>query len=122
MARILVVDDEYAFAEFEKLLLEGLGHKALICLDGSKAVDMALVHRPELIILDLNMEEMDGLDLIERLKAREETKCIPLILASSSTDKADRAEALKRGAVYSILKPIQKETLKLLIDRLVPGK
>jgi len=122
MARVLVVDDEYTFAEFAKLIVEGLGHTALICLDASKAVDMAVFHRPDIVILDLNMEELDGLELIAQLKAREETKTIPLILASSSTDKADRVEALKRGAVYSILKPIQKETLKLLIDRLVPGK
>jgi CheY-like chemotaxis protein len=80
---------------------------------------MAVVHRPDLIITDLNMD-LDGLELIDRLKARAETKDIPILLASSSTDRSDRSEALRRGAMYSIVKPLQKDILKILIEKIVP--
>ena len=115
---ILVIDDDYAFTDFAKLLLESLGHSAITCLQGAMAVDMALVHRPDIIITDLNMDDLDGLEVVTQLKARKETKHIPVILASSSTDRTDRAEGLKRGAVYSVVKPLEKEALRRLIQRL----
>ena len=119
MIKVLVVDDEYAFADYAKLILESMGYSAVICLVAARAVEMAVAHRPDIIITDLNMD-LDGLELIDRLKARPETKDIPILLASSSTDRADRAEALRRGAMYSIVKPLQKDVLKMLIDKLVP--
>lgn len=119
MARVLVVDDEPAFADFAKILLEGLGHTAVLCLDSSKAVDVAARLLPDLVITDLNMPALDGLQLIESLKARPETKAIPIVLASSSTDKSDRIEAQRLGAVYSIVKPLQTQILKALLDQIL---
>jgi two-component system chemotaxis response regulator CheY len=119
MAKVLVVDDEPAFAEFAKLLLEGMGHKTILCLDSTEAVALAAYHKPDVIITDLNMPDLDGLALIEQLKAKPETRPIPVMLASSSTDKSDRAEAQRLGAVYSIIKPLQAPMLKTLMDHLL---
>ena len=119
MAKVLVVDDEPAFADFAKILLEGLGHTAVICLDSARAVDTALTLRPDLVITDLNMPSLDGLQLIAALKGRPDTKAIPVILASSSTDKSDRIEAQRLGAVYSIVKPLQTLILKALLDEIL---
>lgn len=122
MAKIMVVDDEYAFADYAKLILEGMGHQVLLCLESAKGFDTAVRFKPDIIITDLNMPELDGLALIKRLKESPETKAIPILLASASTGKEDRVEALRMGAVYSIVKPLQKDALKLVIDKLVPPK
>lgn len=119
MAKVLVVDDEPAFSDFAQILLEGLGHSAILCLDSGQAVDMAVRHRPDVVITDLNMPDPDGLRLIELLKARPDTRAIPVILASASTDKTDRSEAMRLGAVYSITKPLQTPILKALLDQIL---
>jgi two-component system chemotaxis response regulator CheY len=119
MAKILVVDDEPAFADFAKILLAGLGHTAILCLDSARAVELAASQRPDVIITDLNMPQLDGLELIGQLKARPETRDIPVLLASSSTDKQDRIEAQRLGAVYSIVKPLQTEMLKILLGQVL---
>lgn len=119
MAKVLVVDDEPAFADFAKILLEGLGHTAVICLESPRALDTALTLHPDLVITDLNMPQLDGLQLIEAFKKRPETRAIPILLASSSTDKSDRIEAQRLGAVYSIVKPLQTPILKALLDQIL---
>jgi CheY-like chemotaxis protein len=119
MAKVLVVDDEPAFAEFAKLLLEGMGHKTVLCLDASRAVALVLSERPDLVITDLNMPDVDGLQLIERLKASPETASVPVILASNSTDRSDRIEAQRLGAIYSIVKPLQASMLKPLLEQIL---
>lgn len=122
MSKILVVDDEYAFADFAKLLLESLGHTVVICLEGAKAVDMAAIHKPDLVITDMMMPDMNGLDVIARLKARPDTKTIPVLLASSSTNRDGRAEAARLGAVYSIVKPLQKDMLETILNHVFSQK
>jgi CheY-like chemotaxis protein len=119
MAKVLVVDDEPAFADFAKMLLESLGHQAVVCLDSGRAADTAVRLRPDVVMTDLNMPEPDGLTLIETLKKQEETRRIPVILVSSSTDRADRAEAMRLGAVYSIVKPLQTPILKTLLEQIL---
>lgn len=119
MAKVLVVDDEPAFSEFATLLLRGMGHQVIVCLDSARAVDLAIRHSPDVVITDLNMPEPDGLKLIELLKGREETRRIPVILASATTDRSDHAEAMRLGAVYSIVKPLQTPILKALLDQIL---
>ena len=119
MARVLVVDDEPAFADFAKLLLEGLGHTAVLCLDSTQAADVAARLKPDVLITDLNMPLLDGLALIAQMKSRAETRGIPILLASSSTDKNDRIEAQRLGAVYSIVKPLQTQILKALLEQIL---
>ncbi len=120
MARILVIDDEPAFADFAKILLESLGHTAVLCLRADEALETALRCRPDLVITDMNMPEADGLTVISQFKARPELAAVPILLASASTDDKHRSRALREGALYSIAKPLQKDMLKTVIDKLVP--
>ena len=122
MARILVIDDEPAFADFAKILLESLGHTAVLCLESKEAYETALRCRPDLVITDMNMPNADGLELIAQFKKDPRLAPLPILLASASTDDRHRSLALRAGAVYSIVKPLQKDILKTLIEKLVPPK
>jgi len=122
MAKILVIDDEPAFADFAKILLEGMGHDVALCYESSDAFESALRYKPDLIITDMNMPRADGLQLIILFKGNPELKDVPIILASASTDDRHRAEALRQGAVYSIIKPLQKDILKVLLERILSSK
>ena len=122
MAKVLVIDDEPAFADFAKLLLEGMGHAVTLCYESTDALDIALRSRPDLIITDMNMPGADGLKLIALFEGHPEFKDVPILLASASTDDRHRAEALRQGAVYSIVKPLQKDILKVLIERILSSK
>jgi CheY-like chemotaxis protein len=122
MARILVIDDEPAFADFAKILLEGMGHAVTLCYESSEALESALRFKPDLIITDMNMPQANGLQLIILFKGHPEFKDVPILLASASTDDRHRAEALRQGAVYSIIKPLQRDILKVLIERILSSK
>jgi twitching motility two-component system response regulator PilH len=116
--KILVVDDEYEFAEFAKLLIDGMGHQTTTSLEAEAALRVATDLKPDVIITDMTMPEMDGLEFVRRLKADPATRAIPVIICSNSTSRTHLIEAMKQGALYSILKPMQREPLKILLDQI----
>src|SRR5262249_17373601 len=108
---ILVVDDESESRTLlmEILTAEGLGVRAA---DGGElALASLLLKRPELILLDIRMPGMDGLEVCRRVKANEDARDIPVIILSASGEPADRLEGLRLGAVDFISKPFQREEL-----------
>ena len=110
-ALILAVDDE---AESLALLLEILtraGHDVRPADRGELALEAVAANPPALILLDIHMKGPDGLEVCRRLKAREETRRIPIILISAFADEKDWVEGLRLGAADHITKPFRAEEL-----------
>lgn len=114
MATILCVDDEPTQLMLLRLALTRAGHEVLEAPDGQKGIDMAIKHKPALIIMDLMMPGIDGATAIERIKANDTTKKIPVLVLSAYI-KGDQAKrAIDAGAEELISKSL---ILTDLIDR-----
>ena len=110
--KILVVDDQPINVQLLKRKLEREGMAVVAAYSGQEALDLVKQEKPELILLDVMMPEMDGIEVCRRLQASEETRSIPVIFVTARTSKEGKIEGLGVGAVDYITKPIDlDETL-----------
>ena len=114
MSSILVVDDERSMREFLKILLEKCGHSVEAADAGHTALDLAGRHNFDLVISDIRMPGMNGLELLASLKqARPE---MPVIMITAFASPGDAVTAMKEGAFDYITKPFKVEEIKRVID------
>jgi two-component system sensor histidine kinase/response regulator len=110
--KILVVDDQPINVQLLKRKLEREGMIVATSYSGREALDMVKADKPDLILLDVMMPEMDGIEVCQKLQADSETKTIPVIFITARTSKEGKIEGLGVGAVDYITKPIDlDETL-----------
>jgi len=108
---ILVVDDTHANLKLLMDILTAEGYQVHPADSGKIALASVAAMPPELILLDIRMPGMDGLEILRRLKAQEESRNVPVIFLSAVTEVEQRVEGLKLGAVDFISKPFQREEL-----------
>ena len=102
-ARVLVVDDERSAREYLTLLLTGEGHRVVGAADGVEAL-LALEAEPfDLVIADLRMPRLDGLELVQRVKQR--WSVLPVIVVTAESDVSSVVEAVQLGAINYLVKP-----------------
>jgi CheY-like chemotaxis protein len=111
---ILVVDDAVELVETFKLILEAEGYHVAVADDGRKGLELAARLRPDLVLLDMMMPEIDGLEFLARIK-REIDEPLPRVVALSGFDRF-RPLALERGARAFVRKPIDVDELVSLVD------
>ncbi|AUX36802.1 MULTISPECIES: ATP-binding protein [Sorangium] len=104
---ILIVDDTPANLGVLVDHLERMGHQILIAQDGEEALERASLMRPDLILLDVLMPDIDGFETCRRLKAAEGTRYIPVIFMTCLTDAADKLVGFTAGGVDYITKPFE---------------
>jgi CheY-like chemotaxis protein len=110
--KILVVDDQPINVQLLKRKLEREGMQVIAAYSGQEALDLVAKDNPDLILLDVMMPEMDGIEVCQRLQASEETRSIPVIFVTARSSKEGKLEGLGVGAVDYITKPIDlDETL-----------
>ncbi|MCF3649650.1 hybrid sensor histidine kinase/response regulator [Synoicihabitans lomoniglobus] len=110
--RILVVDDQLINVQLLKRKLEREGITVDSAYSGQEALDAVAAEKPDLILLDVMMPDMDGIEVCTRLQSREETRSIPVIFITARNSKEGKIEGLAVGAVDYITKPIDlDETL-----------
>jgi len=110
--KILVVDDQPINVQLLKRKLEKEGITILTAYNGQEALDSVAGEKPDLILLDVMMPDMDGIEVCQRLQADESTSHIPIIFVTARTSKEGKIEGLGVGAVDYITKPIDlDETL-----------
>jgi two-component system sensor histidine kinase/response regulator len=107
LGRILVVDDEPANVELLARRLEALGAEALRAMNGEEALATAAREMPDLILLDVMMPGIGGLETCRRLKINDKTAPIPVIFATALTDAADLSKGFEVGGYDYITKPIE---------------
>lgn len=100
--RVLVADDDRKTVELVKLYLERDGYQVVTAYDGRRALGTAREQRPDLVVLDLMMPEMDGLDVCRLLRAESK---VPIIMLTARTTEGDRIAGLDLGADDYVIKP-----------------
>jgi two-component system, OmpR family, KDP operon response regulator KdpE len=107
--RILVVDDEPAIVHFLRASLESQGYLVSAAADARTALDMVRRGAADLLVLDLGLPDMDGLDVVKRI--RESGAALPIIILSSREKESAKVEALDRGADDYVTKPFGVDEL-----------
>ena len=102
---VLCVDDEPSNLQVLKQTLQG-DYRLLFARDGRRALELAQVERPDLILLDVMMPDMDGYEVCRTLKADERLARVPVIFVTALSDVEDEARGLELGAVDYICKPV----------------
>lgn len=119
---ILVADDSVLTVNLIRFALEQRGYKVNTALDGESAFERAMLLGPSLIILDLVMPKVDGFQLLEKLRADEGTKHIPVIVLTGLSNKRELDKLKKFHVAKVIKKPFDNVTLALEVDEILDKK
>ena len=109
--RILVVDDDRHIREVIRFALEKAGFRVTEATDGRQALDACRTDRPDLLVLDILMPEMDGTDVCRQLRAAPETATLPVVFLTSKSDEIDRILGLELGGDDYVTKPFSPREL-----------
>lgn len=107
--RILIVEDNMDNYELVRFILERAGYDVFLAVNGRDGVTAARLQKPDLILMDLGLPEMDGWIATEKLKSDEATKSIPLYALTAHTLPAERKRALLAGCDGYVSKPIHMQ-------------
>ncbi len=113
--QLLVVDDIAANRELLLEILAVEGHRTLAAASGPEALQLIAEHDPELLLLDVNMPGMDGLEVCRRLRADPATQSLPIILVTALADREQRLAGIEAGANDYLTKPIDRTELLLRV-------
>ena len=113
MSTILIADDEQPVREFIALVLADSGHQTVLASNGRHAFELLQKERPDLVISDVMMPLMSGVELCQRLKGAADTAAIPVILMTSA------GEGVAAGAGYDgfLAKPFDLDVMDALVER-----
>ncbi|WDE14381.1 sensor histidine kinase [Thalassomonas haliotis] len=110
-SKVLVVDDKKENLDILTHILEGEGYEVSFAMEGEKAIQIASVYLPDLILLDVMMPGIDGFETCRRIKALTELRDIPIIFVTGKADVSDILRAFQVGAIDYVTKPIRHEEL-----------
>jgi two-component system cell cycle response regulator DivK len=115
--RILIVEDNMDNYELVRLVLERAEYDVFLAVNGRDGVDAAIAQKPDLILMDLGMPEMDGWKATEKLKSNDATKSIPLYALTAHTLPHDRKKAIEAGCDGFVPKPIQMKNFVDVVEQ-----
>lgn len=118
--RILVVEDDRSLVRLYKGILEKEGHEVITAFDGLEGLQKAQDERPDVILLDIFMPDMDGYNSLSAIKNRPATKDIPVVMVSVAGYRLNELLAADLGAAGYITKPVDPAQLLDVIARLLP--
>ncbi|MCO6453060.1 MAG: response regulator transcription factor [Caldilineales bacterium] len=108
MGKILVVDDEMRIVHLVRTYLEGAGYEVVVAYDGAEALHIFRNEQPDLVVLDLMLPKMDGLDVAREMRRSGN---IPIIILTARADETDRLVGLELGADDYVVKPFSPREL-----------
>lgn len=114
MARILVVDDSGLSRRVSRRILEQAGHAVADAADGLTALERYALDRPDLVLLDVTMSEMDGLEVLRQLRVMDPAARV--VMATADVQASTRALSEAGGAVGFVGKPLTAETVLRAVD------
>lgn len=119
--RVLIVDDEDEIRQYLKQSLADT-YKILESVNGKEALDLILKEKPDLVISDVMMPEMDGITLCKKLKANVNINHIPIILLTAKSSDEEKAEGFDIGADAYVVKPFNVEMLKKRVNNIIENR
>jgi DNA-binding response OmpR family regulator len=111
MKTVLVVDDEPKIVAIARDYLENAGFGVEVAADGNSALDLARQRRPDLVVLDLGLPGLDGLDVTRRIRADDRLASLPIIMLTARDDELDKLLGLELGADDYLTKPFSPREL-----------
>ena len=121
MARILIVDDSPSQLMGMKRIDEKLGHEALTAEDGAAGVEMAKAQKPDLILMDVVMPNLNGFQATRAISKEGTTAHIPIVLVTTKDQETDKVWGMRQGAKAYITKPFNEGALIEVINGLLAG-
>lgn len=120
LLRILVVDDNLDLLGTLQGVLEAEGHEVLAAATGRQAITMALASRPDVVVLDIGLPDIDGNDVARELRRRLGDDCPALLAVTGWGQEADRRRSAEAGFVRHLTKPVDPTTLREVISDVAP--
>ena len=120
--RILVVDDNPSNVDILRARLEAQGYDIKTAIDGEDALSAVKAHQPDLILLDVMMPKLDGIEVCRRLRADSSLPFIPIILVTAKSDTKDVVEALEAGGDEYLTKPVDHAALGARVKSMLRNK
>ena len=118
--KILVVEDEESLLKLESILLTSKGYEVHGVGDGQAALDALGKVKPDLVLLDIMLPEMDGFEVCRRIKSNPDTRHIPVVMLTAKKSREDMSKGEQVGADWYITKPFKSamviETIQRFID------
>ncbi len=115
MNSVLIIDDDRSVRSLLRSILQKKGFKTRECADGTSGLEETVGYRPDIVLLDLLLPDMHGLEVLDKLQKAPVTRAIPVIVLTGSTDQENRLSALRSGAVDYIEKPFVAEEVTLRV-------
>lgn len=124
--KVIIIEDERDLAELLAFNLEKEGWQALVATDGKSGLDRVSAELPDLVILDLMLPEMSGIEVCKQLRKQEKTTAIPIIMVTAKGEEIDRVVGFEVGADDYLVKPFSTRELllriKAILRRATPPK
>lgn len=120
MTTILVVDDEAPIVDLVRFTLEDAEVRVVEASDGAAALDLARRVKPDLVLLDVHMPRLDGLEVCRQLRREPDFERTPIIMLTAAGHEADRSSGLSAGADEYLTKPFSPLALLALVEALLP--
>ncbi len=121
MKKILLVDDSTTMLMSMEGILKKAGFMVKTASDGNKALQTVASYTPDLVISDLNMPGMNGIELIAQLKKKPGLRFKPMLMLTTESQESKRKEAKAAGATGWLVKPVQANDLIKVIKQVLPG-
>ena len=121
MARVLIIEDNASNMKLATFLLESAGHTVLAATDAEAGIATAQAERPDLVLMDVQLPGMDGLQATALLKADAETRSIPVIALTALAMKGDAERIQSAGCDGYIAKPMAYREFLETVERFLPG-
>lgn len=116
-AKILIVDDDADIAMMLEDRLQASGYETVVARDGQEALDQILQESPHLVLLDLTLPQISGLDVLRRLPSVKQSDGLPVIVMTAHGSIQAAVEAMKEGAYDFLTKPLDKDHLLIVIQK-----
>jgi len=121
MAEIIIVDDAASTRQMVSLILKEEGYEVIEAVDGKDALEK-FNPSVKMVITDLNMPNIDGIELIKRIRANSDYKSIPIIMLSSESEEEKKQESRSAGATDWIDKPVSIRKIIEVVNRFLTEK
>lgn len=119
--RILIVDDDPNCRQILELMLSRSGFSLALAVNGAEALHMAAAVRPDLILMDILMPEMSGLDAVAALRRDPDLAAIPVLAVTALAFEEERRTAIAAGFDAVVTKPFSRRQILEAVERFLPG-
>jgi len=116
---VLVVDDSASMRQLVSFALKSAGYEVSAAVHGKDALDKANGIKVDMVITDLNMPEMDGIELIKQLRAKPATKFTPIVMLTTESQETKKQQGKQAGASGWLVKPFKPEELLDVVKKFV---